>query len=41
MFDAGLTQASGSLVKVCGWCDNEWGYPNRLVELTHLIAARD
>ncbi len=41
VFDAGLTQAGGALVKVFGWYDNEWGYTNRLVELTQLVAARD
>lgn len=34
VFDAGLTQANGYLVKVFGWYDNEWGYTNRLVDLT-------
>jgi glyceraldehyde 3-phosphate dehydrogenase len=37
VFDAGLTQASGTLVKVCGWYDNEWGYSNRLLDLTLLF----
>src|SRR5690349_22001847 len=40
VFDAGLTQARGRLVKVFGWYDNEWGYTNRLVDLTRLLAGR-
>ena len=40
VFDAMLTQASGRLVKVFGWYDNEWGYTNRLVDLTTLMAER-
>ena len=40
VFDSGLTQASGSLVKVFGWYDNEWGYTCRLVNLAGLIASR-
>ena len=39
VFDATLTQAHGSLVKVFGWYDNEWGYTNRLVDLTKLMKA--
>jgi glyceraldehyde 3-phosphate dehydrogenase len=38
VFDAGLTQASGTLVKVFGWYDNEWGYTNRLIDLTLMLA---
>jgi glyceraldehyde 3-phosphate dehydrogenase len=30
----------GTQVKVLAWNDNEWGYANRLVELTELIASR-
>jgi glyceraldehyde 3-phosphate dehydrogenase len=40
VFDAGLTMAIGNLVKVVGWYDNEWGYSNRLVELTELVASK-
>ena len=40
VFDAGLTQAQGRLGKVFGWYDNEWGYTNRLVDLTKQFNAR-
>ncbi|MGZ4596779.1 MAG: type I glyceraldehyde-3-phosphate dehydrogenase [Actinomycetes bacterium] len=40
IFDSGLTQASGRLVKVFGWYDNEWGYSTRLVDLTELVGGR-
>jgi glyceraldehyde 3-phosphate dehydrogenase len=40
VLDASLTQANGTLVKVFGWYDNEWGYTNRLVDLTLLVAGR-
>jgi glyceraldehyde 3-phosphate dehydrogenase len=33
IFDSELTMAHGSLVKVFGWYDNEWGYSCRLVDL--------
>jgi glyceraldehyde 3-phosphate dehydrogenase len=36
-FDSQLTMAMGSLVKVFGWYDNEWGYSNRLVDLALLV----
>jgi glyceraldehyde 3-phosphate dehydrogenase len=38
-FDAELTMAMGSLVKVLGWYDNEWGYSNRLVDLAVIIGS--
>jgi glyceraldehyde 3-phosphate dehydrogenase len=41
IFDAGLTQARRRMIKVFGWYDNEWGYTNRMVDLTAMIAARD
>jgi glyceraldehyde 3-phosphate dehydrogenase len=40
IFDAGLTKVIGNQVKVVGWYDNEWGYSNRLVDLTALVAGR-
>ncbi len=40
VFDSLATMASGRLVKVLGWYDNEWGYSCRLAELTALVAAR-
>lgn len=40
IFDAELTNVSGNLVKVSAWYDNEWGYSNRLVDLTEYVAAK-
>ncbi|MFI6010064.1 type I glyceraldehyde-3-phosphate dehydrogenase [Streptomyces sp. NPDC051243] len=40
VLDAPLTQAHGELVKAFGWYDNEWGYTNRLLDLTEYVAAR-
>jgi glyceraldehyde 3-phosphate dehydrogenase len=39
IFDSELTMANGSLVKVFGWYDNEWGYSCRLVDLIAMIGA--
>jgi glyceraldehyde 3-phosphate dehydrogenase len=30
----------GTLVKVCGWYDNEWGYASRCVDLLRFVGAR-
>jgi glyceraldehyde 3-phosphate dehydrogenase len=40
VFDSLSTMSNGRLVKVLGWYDNEWGYSNRLVDLTELIAGK-
>jgi glyceraldehyde 3-phosphate dehydrogenase len=40
VFDSLSTMAIGNMVKVIGWYDNEWGYSNRLVELTQLVASK-
>jgi len=39
IFDAELTKVIGNQVKVVGWYDNEWGYSNRLVDLTALVGS--
>jgi glyceraldehyde 3-phosphate dehydrogenase len=39
IFDAELTKVLGNQVKVVGWYDNEWGYSNRLVDLTALVGS--
>jgi len=40
IFDAGLTKAIGTTVKVVGWYDNEWGYSNRLVDLVGFVGKK-
>jgi glyceraldehyde 3-phosphate dehydrogenase len=40
VLDAPLTQVHGELVKVFAWYDNEWGYTNRLLDLTEYVADR-
>jgi glyceraldehyde 3-phosphate dehydrogenase len=40
VFDSELTQASGTLVKVFGWYDNEWGYTCRLADLAVLVGSQ-
>ncbi len=39
-FDSSLTMASGPMVKIIGWYDNEWGYSSRLVDLVGLVGSR-
>ena len=40
IFDAGLTNSNGNMVKVVGWYDNEWGYSNRLIDITTLVGSK-
>jgi glyceraldehyde 3-phosphate dehydrogenase len=39
IFDSLMTMVQGNQVKVFGWYDNEWGYSNRLVNLTALVGG--
>ncbi|MFC7343807.1 type I glyceraldehyde-3-phosphate dehydrogenase [Saccharopolyspora griseoalba] len=40
VFDAPLTKVIGNQVKIVGWYDNEWGYSNRLADLTALVGEK-
>ena len=40
IFDAGLIRVLGDQVKLSSWYDNEWGYSNRMVDLTEFVAER-
>jgi glyceraldehyde 3-phosphate dehydrogenase len=40
VFDSLSTMTNGNLVKILGWYDNEWGYSNRLVDVTEMIAGK-
>ncbi|MFV1971091.1 MAG: type I glyceraldehyde-3-phosphate dehydrogenase [Acidimicrobiia bacterium] len=37
IIDGATTMVSGSMVKVFGWYDNEWGYSSRLVDLVRKL----
>ena len=40
IFDATLTKVSeGTLVKVCSWYDNEWGFSNRMLDVAVALHA--
>ena len=40
-FDATMTQVLGDrFAKVFAWYDNEWGFSNRMVELSQLVASK-
>jgi glyceraldehyde 3-phosphate dehydrogenase len=40
VFDSDLTQDEGSLAKIFGWYDNEWGYTCRLADLTAIVGGQ-
>jgi glyceraldehyde 3-phosphate dehydrogenase len=40
IFDSLSTMALGSLVKVVGWYDNEWGYASRTVDIVSKLMSR-
>jgi glyceraldehyde 3-phosphate dehydrogenase len=41
IFDATVTQVMGdNFAKIMSWYDNEWGFSNRMIELTQLVAAK-
>ena len=40
IYDASLTKVmGGTLVKVCAWYDNEWGFSNRMLDTALVLAA--
>lgn len=40
IFDPDLTMVNDDMAKVVAWYDNEWGYSNRVVDLTKYIATK-
>ncbi len=41
VFDSMLTMASGRQAKIVAWYDNEWGFANRMVDLSERLVFRD
>ncbi len=40
LYDSSLTKViEGKLVKVCSWYDNEWGFSNRMLDMTVALMA--
>ena len=40
-FDATVTQVMGdNFAKIMSWYDNEWGFSNRMIELSQLVAGK-
>jgi len=41
ILDSEITSATGDMVSIGGWYDNEWGYSNRLVDVARLILEKN
>lgn len=41
VYDSGLANITGELIKVTGWYDNEFGYSNRLIEMIEMWLLKD
>jgi len=39
IFDSKLTMATGNMIKVFGWYDNEWGFSCRVIDLMKKVSA--
>jgi glyceraldehyde 3-phosphate dehydrogenase len=37
VLDAELTNVTGDLIQVVGWYDNEWGFSNRMIDMTRYM----
>ena len=40
IFDSSLTLVKDKMVKLVAWYDNEWGYAQRVLDLTKYVAER-